>query len=569
MGLRRPGLTRVGMRRAGSAVNSGSVTSIIAGTNVTISSTGAGGTGDVTVNASEPTPGGAPPAIASVSSGGAASTFSRSDHTHALDVVAYNPSLAGMQASGVVQQTYAAPTATPSVLNLAANLIPFGAPTGTGLLTTQPGFGQVGNGGAGPLMFLDASNVTPTAASIAAQMHLIVEAGFSVAGFIAGLYANASTFGSRYRFQRSRGTFAAPTSVAAQDAVGEMNFEAHNGTTFLRSVGFLGYVDDTATIDGTHSPVNVIMAANNGAALTHPVPSSQVTQMWSYAGDIVNGFTALAPAATQGFIWERAMTSAGNPTGVPLAPTRIGVATSALATVVNPAQLRRWSYISGAWHFLQFMDYDPGTNTGRIPFVGAAVHTLTDSSLLTFDGLGTLTVGDTTGTALINLKQLGGGGNIQSSTGDVFLAGNPGASSTTASVRITGGVGVDSVRVYQDMISFFGNGAASATLTQNVVFFDNRPAMQGGRATIFIHDRAVAPTGNPANGGYMYSEGGELRWRSSGGSTSQLTPIVAVANGAVVVALGAFGPAGSSATPTRWCTLPDGLGGTFTMPSFT
>lgn len=78
--------------------------------------------------------GGAPPAVASTSSAGAAGTASRSDHTHALDIVAYNPSIAGMQATGVIQQTYAAPTATPTVLNVATSRIPFG---NAGVLTTS------------------------------------------------------------------------------------------------------------------------------------------------------------------------------------------------------------------------------------------------------------------------------------------------------------------------------------------------------------------------------------------------------------------------------------------------
>jgi hypothetical protein len=43
----------------------------------------------------------------------------------------------------------------------------------------------------------------------------------------------------------------------------------------------------------------------------------------------------------------------------------------------------------------------------------------------------------------------------------------------------------------------------------------------------------------------------------------------AVANGGVTVTFGAAtAPAGSSATPTRWLSVPDGAGGTFTMASF-
>jgi hypothetical protein len=80
--------------------------------------------------------GGAPPAVQSTSLAGVSAVASRSDHTHALDVVAYNPSIAGMQATGLVQQTYAAPTATPAVLNVASGRVPFGA---AGVLTTAAG----------------------------------------------------------------------------------------------------------------------------------------------------------------------------------------------------------------------------------------------------------------------------------------------------------------------------------------------------------------------------------------------------------------------------------------------
>jgi hypothetical protein len=116
------------------------VTSIVAGTGITIS----GATGAVTVNAtatSFPGFGGPPPAIASASATGTATTASHSDHTHAQDLsVVYAPSLAAGQATGVFQQTYSAPNATPSVLNVATGRIPFGA---SGILTTLSDFTMV------------------------------------------------------------------------------------------------------------------------------------------------------------------------------------------------------------------------------------------------------------------------------------------------------------------------------------------------------------------------------------------------------------------------------------------
>lgn len=47
------------------------------------------------------------------------------------------------------------------------------------------------------------------------------------------------------------------------------------------------------------------------------------------------------------------------------------------------------------------------------------------------------------------------------------------------------------------------------------------PANTGDRV-IYIADCATAPTANPVSGGVLYSSGGDLYWRSSGGVTSQL-----------------------------------------------
>lgn len=46
-------------------------------------------------------------------------------------------------------------------------------------------------------------------------------------------------------------------------------------------------------------------------------------------------------------------------------------------------------------------------------------------------------------------------------------------------------------------------------------------SMQGGT---FLADRIANPTGNPTGGGYLYSEGGALKWRGSGGTTTTIAP---------------------------------------------
>src|SRR5215471_16465548 len=135
MGTKRGGLTRTQLRRAGAAATGGGgsgVTSIIAGTGIAVSSA----TGDVTItNTGIPAPpfGPAPPRVASASAAGVSVQVSRSDHTHGLDIVPYQPQTAGTQGSGILQQTYAAPTATPSLYNPAAKAIQFGNISGSGL----------------------------------------------------------------------------------------------------------------------------------------------------------------------------------------------------------------------------------------------------------------------------------------------------------------------------------------------------------------------------------------------------------------------------------------------------
>lgn len=89
--------------------------------------TAAGGHGDDGGGGSGfPGFGGAPPAVASSSVAGTAGTASRSDHTHALDLVPYAPSVLAMRATGVLQQTFAAGAATPSVRALTAGQVVYG-----------------------------------------------------------------------------------------------------------------------------------------------------------------------------------------------------------------------------------------------------------------------------------------------------------------------------------------------------------------------------------------------------------------------------------------------------------
>lgn len=148
------------------SLNGGTGAATLTSTGGTIAITGAAPALNIEVIAGAfPGFGGAPPAVASASAAGAAGTASRSNHTHALDLVAYNPSLVGMQASGVVQQTYGAPTATPSVLTAAVGQVPFGL--ASGLLTTSASFTYSTTTGfrVGGVPYVNLASGAPTAAT--------------------------------------------------------------------------------------------------------------------------------------------------------------------------------------------------------------------------------------------------------------------------------------------------------------------------------------------------------------------------------------------------------------------
>jgi hypothetical protein len=80
-----------------------------------------------------------------------------------------------------------------------------------------------------------------------------------------------------------------------------------------------------------------------------------------------------------------------------------------------------------------------------------------------------------------------------------------------------------------DYVQFGGSGSVNSWLastgTGNVAIGGAVPASwQSMQQGLFIGDRNAAPTGNPAAGGFLYSESGAGKWRGSSGTTTTFGP---------------------------------------------
>lgn len=269
--------------------------------------------------------GGAPPAVATASAPGATGLASDAGHTHAFDFPAYLPSLVGMQAGGVVQQTYVAPTATPAVLTLLPGVVPF-AHASNGTLTQQ-------------------ATVTSN-----------------------GLIWNAAS--ARLEITRNAAGTATALLLRNQNAAAvgvTLGFEIL-GTTIV------------GQIQASSSVFNII--ANGGAPMALLGGGAPFLYALTAAKDIAVGEMAaagLTTVSTSGWLWHPR--SAGAPTGVPVNIANPNL-TQSVPAQFDSTNVRWYAYINAGWHFAQLMDYDP-TPT-RVPFGGATAHTLTDSANMTF-----------------------------------------------------------------------------------------------------------------------------------------------------------------------------------------
>lgn len=123
-----------------------------------------------------------------------------------------------------------------------------------------------------------------------------------------------------------------------------------------------------------------------------------------------------------------------------------------------------------------------------------------------------------------------------------------------------------SIRFQAAVFGATGNTDVGLDLTNArgcTIILDAIPTVTGTAGNVRLSDGSIITWAVAAAG--VVDPGGNIIFASP---NSPLKP-TAVANGAVVVGLGAVGPAGSAATPVRWVRIPDGAGGFFTYPSFT
>lgn len=102
------------------------------------------------------------------------------------------------------------------------------------------------------------------------------------------------------------------------------------------------------------------------------------------------------------------------------------------------------------------------------------------------------------------------GGDVKISSGNTS-GGTSGSIINTIGSSLAGGVG--SFRI-------------SGDFTPNVAIADiaTFPDFGGGLGVVFIQDNVVLPSSDPVGGGYLYVEGGALKWRGSGGTISTIAP---------------------------------------------
>jgi hypothetical protein len=349
--------------------------------------------------------GGAPPAVATASAAGVAGTASRSDHTHALDLVTYTPSVAGMQAAGVIQQTFPNPTAVPAVFAVAADLITFGAHAGTGLLSTNAAIKYDSSLGR-----FGISRLAQTVDFTVARNSGTLVMGADAASTNLRLYrASTDNIGLILDWDKSRGTRAAPTAVIGGDFGNTTQENFYDGTGYTTPMAMVVRVQTGAAVAANSVPALWAITVANGGGVTAGAATQNALAQYTN-GDTTAGGAQVANADTGGFFLPPAV--AGPPVGVPVNSFGTALVLNRVPTIIDNTNQRLYGYMNAAWHFAQFMDFDPTAT--QIPFGGATAHTLTSAAQLTFSSAvsqNRLTVGGplaaNAGSVLINSGDLG------------------------------------------------------------------------------------------------------------------------------------------------------------------
>ena len=149
------------------------------------------------------------------------------------------------------------------------------------------------------------------------------------------------------------------------------------------------------------------------------------------------------------------------------------------------------------------------TALGNVLLAGASTG---NTTLATNATTGTITIGGTGQSGLIIIGQ---------STGGHTLNIDSGATSTGNIKTITLGTGGVSGSTTTITLGTNTSGAASATVTNGNSGF-NGSSFGGGERVVFLGNVSVVPTTNPSLGGILYVEAGNLKYRGSSGTVTQI-----------------------------------------------
>jgi hypothetical protein len=299
----------------------------------------------------------------------------------------YPAGTAALQAAGVLQQTYAAPTATPRATAMGANLIPFGDTAATSLLTTRVGYWSVPSGTNNQTVWAPTTTTATPGTILAGLGWQVIGEAFSPNH---RMYAVGNGLANQVSSRRARGTFAAQTIVGTGDAGFSFLSGVFDGAANLNSLQFGTFIPSDARVGAGQIDQVFAVTQNNGANAN--INLANMCLGSDTVGNVYLGKSALTNVDVNGFAYLPALSLSqpNNPPAQTFGGVRSGNRVAVLMS--QPAtSMRMYAFntTTGGFFFSQFYSYDP-TTPGRIPFAGAT-STLTDSANLSFAG-STLTV---------------------------------------------------------------------------------------------------------------------------------------------------------------------------------